>query len=251
VSRSGAAFELACWQGALHFSLLTLGILGAAYWILPLSNYFALMAASLLLPLLPLFWTGRRADLPASPTEQARPWLAFLSKTLAEESVLVQLWGRRPGVSGAGYPAALSGAPDPGLAARAEAEPNATVRYDEMRVRLLLKQIPPGLKALEVSLEEAAGACVLPCVIVRAHEESEIIKRLPSDIPWQRGRTAEERVAVLRPSAPTRAQLLRLLKTLLRNLQSAYKESPNSAARSAKSVDSAVKGRTPLAAPLM
>jgi hypothetical protein len=96
-----------------------------------------------------------------------------------------------------------------------------------------LQEAPHGLRALEVSWDEAAGACVMPCVVVRAIEDSPAVRALPADVPWQRGRAPEERVALLRPSAPTPAQLLRLLRSLLTNLRAAARHSPSRLARSA------------------
>lgn len=211
----GGMFEVRRFSGLLMFVGLTLAILACAYRILPQSNYFALMILSLELVVVPLFFTGQLRDFPQLPIEQVRPWLKFLRRGVDQQVATLELWGRRS-----------SAGDDPGLA---KASPRD---FDEARIRLILREVPAGLRALEVSLDEAAGAHVMPCVVIRALEESPAVRALPSDIPWQRGRVAEERVAVLRPSAPTPAQLLRLLRTLLTNLRASARHSSRSAERS-------------------
>lgn len=219
----GAIFETRSGAGFALFSVLTFAIMGAAYRILPQSNYFALMILALQLLLVPLFWTGRRGDFPQDPVEQARPWLSFLQRAIEQRVAKLELWGRRAG-----------------LAADGVGTVSEAARCDETRIRILLDAAPSGLRALEVSLDEAAGASVFPCVVIRALEDSRVVRALPTDIPWQRGRAAEERVAILRPTAPTKTQLLRLLRTLLANLRAAA-QSSSSVARSSGSGASATK----------
>lgn len=226
-------FETRTLAGFSWFTVLASGILLAAYRILPSSNYLALMTVTLLVPLLPLFFTGRLLDLPESPLVQARPWFKFLERAVDPSLARVELWGRRAATGHAG----LS---------------NELIEYDETRLRIVLTEPPKGLRGLEISFEEAAGACVLPCVVLRVLEDSPARRCLPSDIPWQRGRTVEERVAVLRPSAPTKVQLLRLLKSLVANLRAAgLSQSERSERSSSGRGDSAAKSGTPLAAPAM
>jgi hypothetical protein len=211
----GGMFEIRRLSGLLVFALLTLVILGSAYRILPQSNYFALMVLALELVVVPLFFTGQLRDFPQVPLEQARPWLKFLRRGVDAQVATLELWGRRSGVG----------------EDRAQSAPSPK-DFDEARIRLILREAPLGLRALEVSLDEAAGAHVMPCVIIRALEDSPAVRALPGDVPWQRGRAAEERVAVLRPSAPTPAQLLRLLRTLLTNLRASARHSSRRAERS-------------------
>lgn len=214
-SLPGLVFEVRHLLGFATFAAITLVIVAVAYRILPESNYFALMVLSLELVVVPLFFTGQLRDFPQLPVEQARPWLMFLRRGVDSEIAKLELWGRRSSTGGD------SNRGEPSLLA-----------IDETRIRLILKEAPGGLRALEVSLDEGAGACVMPCVVIRALEESPAIRALPPDVPWQRGRGPEERVAVLRPSAPTPAQLLRLLRTLLTNLRAAARQSSSRLDRS-------------------
>lgn len=211
----GRMFEVSHVLGFATFASLTLTILLAAYRLLPQSNYFSLMVLSLELVLIPLFFTGQLRDFPQLPVEQARPWLKYLRRGVDSQVARVELWGRRSSVG------------------EQSTRRGSTLQdFDETRIRLILGEVPAGLRALEVSLDEAAGACVMPCVVIRALEDSTAVRALPSDVPWQRGRAPEERVAVLRPSAPTPAQLLRLLRTLLTNLRAAARHSSSRLDRS-------------------
>jgi len=211
--------------GSLLFSALTIVVLLVAYRLLPSSNYLALMTTVLSVLLVPVFFTGRTSDLPRGAIAQAEPWLRYASRAIEPSIAKVELWGRR-----------------------AAASEKGKTDFDETRLRLVLGNAPAGLRALEVSLDEAAGACVLPCVVVRVLEDSPTMLRLPSDVPWQRGRSTEERVALLRPTAPTQAQLLRLLKSLLGALRG-VQESKTSRRSSGGSAAVASNLVTPAAVP--
>jgi hypothetical protein len=226
----GRIFETKTLPGFLTFTVLILGIFAWAYRMLPSSNYLAVTILALSVPLVPLFWTGRHQDFPQLPAEQARPWVRFLTRAVDEQIARVELWGRRASVSD-----------------EALVDPLPLEAYDEARVRVLLKDAPLGLRALEVSFDEAAGSCVLPCVVVRVLEDSPALRALPADVPWQRGRAVEERVAVLRPTAPTHSQLLRLIRTLVGNLRAAAHYSRNKAAKSSGRGSSTSKVGTPSA----
>ncbi len=199
LSLSERSFELGSPVGFALFVLLVTATLLASFQILPQDNYLALMTLLLSVVILPLFWTGRAKDLPLTPFEQAASHLSFLSRAFDPGLLEVEAWGRRAQL-------------DPG---RAE----GCFYYDEVRIRLVLRNPPRGLRTCEVALEEGAGSFVSPCVVLRVTEDSPALARLPRDIPWSRGRVEEERVAVLRPTAPTRAQLLRLLRSLVTSLR--------------------------------
>lgn len=192
-----AWFELGTVRGFGLFSAILLGVLYGAYRLLPVDNYLAMMSIIYGVMFLPLFLTGRRADLPRQPLEQAAPVLAWLERTLDPARVSLELWGR---------------------AAIGE---SASKALDEVRIRVLLASAPKGLRALEVAFDEGPGAFVMPCLVVRVLDGSDAQATLPQDIPWTRGRDAEERVAVLRPTAPNTSQLLRLLRSVIQNLQGA------------------------------
>ena len=224
-------FETRRLRGFLLFAGLMAVIVATAYRLLPLSNYLALMTMGLAAPLIPLFWTGRRRDFPQSPLEQAKPWLGYLSRALDDRTARVELWGRRTAQAAGRSP---------------------LTHHDEARLRIVLTGSPSGLRAFEISLEEAAGACVLPCVILRVLSDSPTASRLPSSIKWQRGRSPEERVALLRPPAPTRAQLLRLVRTLVGTLRAVEHDAAKRSGRSSAShSEKTSNSGTPLAAAAM
>lgn len=226
----GRWFETRDLRGFSMFFVMASVSALCAYRVLPSSNYLALMTMGLIALLVPLFWTGRARDFPRGPIEQAVPWLRYLSGAIDPEAAKVELWGRRAAVPGAhGH----------------------QTYFDEARLRFVLPAAPAGLRAFEVSLDEAAGACVLPCVVLRVLAESPTAERLPRSIKWQRGRSADERVAILRPSAPTRAQLLRLVRSLLGTLRGLQREGSKRASRSAGNSERASNAGTPLAAPAM
>ena len=220
-------FETRQLRGFLLFASLMALVVATAYRLLPLSNYLALMTMGLAAALVPLFWTGRRRDFPQSPLEQAKPWLGYLSRALDARTARVELWGRSTALAAGRSP---------------------LTHHDEARLRIVLTRSPSGLRAFEVSLEEAAGACVLPCVILRVLSDSPTACRLPSSIKWQRGRSPEERVALLRPTAPTRAQLLRLVRTLVGTLRAVEHDGAKSSARSPANSETASSSGSPLAA---
>jgi hypothetical protein len=70
-----------------------------------------------------------------------------------------------------------------------------------------------------VAFEEGPGNYVSPCLVLRVVEDSPALSRLPTGVAWSRGRQSEEKTAVLHPPAPTQAQLLRLLRSVLAHLQ--------------------------------
>lgn len=227
----GLYFETRTAPGFALFIVMLGAVFLAAHRMLPSSNYLSLMTMALVLPLLPLFFTGRLRDLPRDPVDQAAPWFRFLDRALDSTVAHVELWGRR--------------------ATTESLKAQDPIGYDEVRIRIVLESPPSGLRSFEVSFDEAAGACVLPCVLLRVLEDSPTTRRLPADISWQRGRSAEERVTLLRPTAPTRAQLLRLVRSLLGNLRAVAHSDSRSVRSSAGRADSTAKAGTPLAAPAM
>jgi hypothetical protein len=175
---------------ALAAGLLFLGA-GVAYVRLPHDNLQALMSILLVLLLSPLFLTGRLSDFPRSPVEQALPWLRLLESARLGLVRKLELWGRQTELGGAG------------------------TSVDEVRLRIVLEQPPSGLRALEVAFEEGPGTYVSPCLVIRVVEDSAAHERLPNAIVWSRGRASEEKTTILHPAAPTRGQLLRLLRSVL------------------------------------
>lgn len=220
------AFDSSTLPGfTLAAGVLLLGV-GVAYVRLPHDSLQALLSLSLALLLSPLFLTGRLADFPRSPAEQALPWLRLLGAARLGLVRTLELWGRQTDLGRSG------GA------------------VDEVRVRIVLEHSPSGLRALEVAFEEGPGSYVSPCLVLRVVEDSVAHERLPRAIVWSRGRASEEKTSILHPAAPTRAQLLRLLRSVLSHL--AQSPSPSNrdqkAARSSGNADSARNRSVPLSA---
>jgi len=97
-----------------------------------------------------------------------------------------------------------------------------------------------GLLAVEIGMDHAlglGGVVAEPYVLLRVREGSACISALPAQTAFQRGRKAEERVAVLRPKLPTVAETLALLVELLEVLTQApsppSSKAPSSAGRPA------------------
>jgi len=210
----GAWFDVRSVRGAGCFLLLVAPFLLVSHQTLPHSNYLALMALLGIVVVLPSFFTGNRRDFPQLPLEQARPWLKYLKRVFAGEPIDVELWGR----------AAMNVDGQPGD----PAEFVPTASWDEVRLRIVLRAAPSGLRAFEVILEERAGRYLSPSVLLRVRDESAAHLGLPKDIPWQRGRSSDERVAILAPTAPSFAQTARLVKSLLRSFQGIQSKSKTS-----------------------
>jgi len=245
-SLPGAWFDVRSARGCLLFLGLMAVALGTSYRVLPQSNYLALMTLLTVPALFPLFFSGTRRDYPKSPPEQARPWYQYFKQALDPQLLSVQLWGRsalrldqEPQLFGQESqlldqgPQLLDRAPQSALSANEPASATVPV-WDEMRVRIVLQRPAQGLRALEVVFEERAGAHLSPAVLLRVREDSMALGCLPKDISWQRGRAADERVAILSPTVPTFAQTARLVRSLAKSLslaQSASSKARKSAGR--------------------
>lgn len=180
----------------------------------------SLLALSFVLLASPLFLTGRSSDFPRSPAEQALPWFRFLSRARLGTLRALELWGRKTDKELVLGP------------------------IDEVRIRLLLQRPPSGLRALEVAFEEGPGNYVSPCLVLRVVDDSPAFGALPVGIAWSRGRHSEEKTAVLHPAAPTRAQLLSLVRSVLAHLHQGSggaRTSAAGAATQARSERSAVR----------
>jgi hypothetical protein len=99
--------------------------------------------------------------------------------------------------------------------------PQGGVERDEIRLLVLPEPALPGFLALEAGLDfhqGILGLLPLPYVLVRVLENSLAAEALPKGLLWTRGRTADERVAVLRPKLPTRKVTLELVMRLAERL---------------------------------
>lgn len=188
----GRLWDAGTLPGFALFTLLLVGFGAGATVLFSRSPYHAVMVALSSACLLPIFCTGRRAELPAdlrqSPVKTLR-WLA--GRLRRDDACKVVPWARVP---------------------TADSEP------DELRLLTMPRQAVSGLTAIEIGLEQCAttgGALGLPWVMVRVQDGSEAQSRLPQTVTWTRGRKPEERVALLRPTLPTRASCLALVQALV------------------------------------
>jgi hypothetical protein len=137
--------------------------------------------------LLPVFLTGRARELPVVPGGDP-------SKTL-----------RR----------LLSGLRRRGLRAVPLARlPHGSSAPDELRLLLQPRGVMSGLVAVELGVDHAVGLgglVVEPYLVLRVREGSPCAQALAGQLGFQRGRKAEERVAVLWPKLPTISETLSLV----------------------------------------
>jgi hypothetical protein len=167
--------------------------------------------------LLPVFLTGRLQELPAVPGGDPRRLL---------QRVLTGL--RRRG---------LRAVPLARL-------PQGCSEADELRILVQPRGALAGLLAVEVGTDHAlglGGIVAEPYVLLRVREDSPCAQAMPAQTSFQRGRKAEERVAVLRPKLPTVSETLALLNELLEVLTQPPATPPTSARSSAGKAASARK----------
>lgn len=183
--------------GFLAFGLGLSAFVAAAVVLFPKSPYQAVIALLGSACLLPLFCTGRATELPPDPVSRPRKLFATLARRLRENGWRVTALARVPDRH-----------PEP----------------DELRLLIEPPNMPRGLLAIEIGLEYqvGSGAVVdLPCLIVRARDDSPAYFALPRSVVWSRGRTSSERVALLRPKLPTRALCARLTEEVVNALAQA------------------------------
>jgi hypothetical protein len=198
--------------GFLLFVALLAGFAYGALRLLPSSAYHALMLALGSASLLPVFCTGRASELPADPVTRPRSLLSYLARRLRRGGELqAAAWGRVP-----------VGAEDP----------------DELRLLVMPRRPLPGLAGIEVGLEYqygGGGPVALPYALVRVQDGSPGYQVLCKHVSCVRGRSPEERVAVIRPKLPTRRMTLKLVQRLASLLtQTAARGAPNSSSRLAR-----------------
>lgn len=141
--------------------------------------------------LLPIFCTGRAAELPLDTLAHSRAFLGDVARRLARDgSLLVQPMGRIAAANG---------------------------ELDELRLSLAPARPVPGLLGMELGLElreRIGGHSVRPVVILRAAEGSECQRALPRGVTWMRGRNANERASLIRPKLPSAALSVALIQEL-------------------------------------
>ena len=244
-------------RGALLLVGIVMVTCLAAWTLLSTSPYRAGLTLASLSAWLPIFLTGRASDMPADPAWGAVALYRWLAKRLERDHcVACELWARRPLRAAARGPelgeelkASKEGAA--AVTDRAEASTQGQVEVvasdcDEIRLRLLHERALQGVRAIEVGVEIGGGLVALPCVVVRVQDDSPAYRALPHSVHWVRGRTGEERVAILRPRVPTRGQCLQLLSGVLRLLT--VGQDAKAPRRGPRSGRRAQQGATPLSA---
>ena len=189
--------------GFLLFLLALAGCGWAACQVFASSPYHALLVVLAGASLVPIFCTGRPSELLGDPVARAQPFLRRVARRLRRDGkfkvaplLRVPVGGREP---------------------------------DELRLLVVPRPALPGLIGIEIGIEVTSGGggnVALPCVLVRALEDSASHRRLSPSSTWSRGRRAEERVSVLRPKLPT-AAMTAALASRLANMLTDPRRQPN------------------------
>jgi hypothetical protein len=208
--------------GFALFAAICAGLLVAAWFLFARAPYQALLLLLGSACLLPLFFTGRAAQLPADLAIRPRALLARLASRLRRApGMKVVAWARIP---------------------------EGRAAADELR---LLVQVPGavrGLVGVEIGVEygtAVGGSAAAPFVLIRAREGSAAVSALPRELVWTRGRKADERAALLRPRLPTVAHCERLLLELVAQLRDG-EQTPGQRSRSNRNPAQAAASRSVL-----
>jgi hypothetical protein len=176
----GAWLDAGRVPGFLLLLLALGGWVALASWSFAGSPYLGaclLLAASALLP---VFCTGRARELPLDALAESRRFLGRARQRLARDrSLVVKPLGRFCA---------------------------ATTQLDELRLSISPARGLPGLIAMELALEIQSGLGgqrAEPVIVIRSTEGSRCQLALPRQLCWTRGRSADERAALLRPKLPT------------------------------------------------
>ncbi len=113
--------------------------------------------------------------------------------------------------------------------------PLGSLTPDEVRLRALPSRAKTGLTGVELGSILGAGETPQPYLLVRVLDGSLAYRALPRNLIWVRGRTPEERVAVVSPRVPVRGITRRLLLELLDLMREPAAQGPKLAQNSAKS----------------
>jgi len=160
------------------------------------SPYHALSLLLASASLLPIFGSGRATSLPVERVATAQGLLSRIKRRLAGlDTGKLVAWARIP-----------DGSRDP----------------DELRLLLRPSAALDGLTGIEIGVEfpaSPAGFSRETFLLVRVREGSPAERALPASVAWQRGRRADERVAVVRPNFPSVVACVRLVEELVVILQ--------------------------------
>jgi len=218
----GRFLDAGCWPGFATFALTGALLLVGAWFLFARAPYQALLLLLGSACLLPVFFTGRAAQLPPDLAVRPRALLASLATILRRApGVKVVAWARIP--EGSAAP-------------------------DELRLLVQVPSAVRGLVGVEIGVEYGAalgGAAAAPFVLIRAREGPAVVSALPRELIWTRGRKADERAALLRPRLPTRAHCARLLLELVAQLRD-EDQAPGSRSRSSRSTAASAASRSVL-----
>ncbi len=220
----GRFFDAGTWPGFLIFIVLLSGFVGISAYLFRQSPYDALLLALFSACLLPIFCTGRAGELPPDPAVEPKRVLMKLAEGLRKAERLKVV--------------PIARIPD-----------GASV-MDELRLLVVPRPLPRGLLAIEVGLEHQmgySGNLLAPCVIVRAADDSPTYHALPRHISWTRGRSAEERVAIIRPKLPNAKAGVALVQRLVDKLSASK---PGASKLGASKLGASKLGAAKLSAPM-
>jgi hypothetical protein len=193
---AGRFFDAGTLPGLGVFALLCTLLFVAAWLLFARAPYQALLLLLGSASTLPLFFTGRAAQLPPNLAVRPRALLAALAICLRRvPGIKVVAWARIP---------------------------EGSTAADELRLLVQVPGAPRGLLGVEIGVEYGpalGGAAAAPFVLIRAREGSALVSALPRDLIWTRGRKADERAALLRPRLPTLVHCERLLLELISELR--------------------------------
>ena len=186
--RPGAWLDAGRPQGALLLALMVLATSAACWKVAAYDLTRSVELALAMSAFVPLFLSGRLAQLPLPLAQVPRALFRGLAPKLRrQEGVRVAALGRF-----------ALGARDP----------------DELRLVVTPRAALDGFVTMEIAVEVQegpAGRVEQPRVLVRVKEDSPAQRAFPRSVLWTRGRRADERVAILTPKLPNHALLLGLV----------------------------------------
>jgi hypothetical protein len=205
-----SALDLGTRAGKIAVALASIGAAAAAVLLRTVAPEAPYLVALDALALVPLFATGRAAQLPPDPARAPAPALRAAMRALNAHD-------RKGGAKGGGKGGALTIVPWARVPIGAE-------RADELRLLVVPRASLPGLAGIELGVAWRRTATAwAPSfeVLVRAHDGSDAAARLAALAPFARpltGRKPEEKVVVLTPRVPGRAAAVALVLRVAREL---------------------------------
>jgi hypothetical protein len=213
----GRFMDITEWQGRLTAAIVV-AIVGAAVYVASRSSAYDAALLGLLAPLpLPLFVTALARELPHARQARKRAWLSKLHRRLSRvQQLKVVACARFP--EGESLP-------------------------DELRLRVIPPFTIDGLLGIEVGYNQITNdQFPTVCLLIRAKEGSAAQRVWQDRLIWQRGRRAEERVALHELNWPSIALTTDVVLELLNDFRihgQSDVRNPNSRSRLVKS---SVKG---------